>query len=57
MERIQGDGNETDGAPIGDCHENVTLVMGTARSDSSFLVCLPVWMETEKDVVTQDIPH
>ena len=51
MELVQRDGYKTDWAPAGDCHEDVTCIICTARSDSVFLVSLPVWMEAQEDVV------
>jgi hypothetical protein len=57
MERVQCDGHETDGAPAGDCYEDVTFIVGTARSNSLLLIRFPVWVEAEKDVVAHDLPY
>ena len=57
MECVQCDGHETDRASVGNRHEDVTFIIRTARSDGFRLVRLPVRMQAEKDVVTQDIPH
>ena len=56
MERVQSDGHETDVAPAAYRHKDVTCLIPTARSDSLLLVCLPVWVEAEKNVLAQDTP-
>ena len=53
MESVESDGYKTDRAPTGNCHEDVTFIACTARSDSVFLVRLPVWMEAQEDVITR----
>ena len=44
-------------APAGDCYEDVTVIIRTARSNSLLLIDFPVRVEAEKDVVAHDVPY
>jgi hypothetical protein len=57
VECIERNGNETNWESVRDGHKDVTVVARTARSDGLSLVRLPVWMQAEKDVLAEDVPH
>jgi hypothetical protein len=57
MECVQCDGHETDRAAVDNGHKDRAFIIRAARPDGLSLVRLPIWMEAEKDLVTQNIPH
>ena len=55
VEHVQRDGDEADRACVRDGDEDVTVGIGTARSDRVGLIRPPVGMKAKKDVVAQDV--
>jgi hypothetical protein len=57
VERVQCDNHKPNRVPAGNSHEDVAFPVRTARPNGLRLTRLPVWVQAEKDLITQYIPH
>ena len=57
VERVQGYGDEANGAVVSHGDENVAFIIGATGSDRLGLVLAPVGMQTQEEVVTKNLTH